>query len=301
MLREMLALSAAVAKHSIEHSDGDNAAAAAANMTRAHLLRTIYALCVSSPEVLGKYAVRMPDLANEVQSSEYMENNLIDGILWTSLGSSLVECKPDTPVSRLKLRAGVKLQTTSVLVDHSSLAERSTSGFLNLCSLVMVALSTLKDAAEKEDENVAKGDIDKHKKSLADIVCFANCLANCSNATNAWVASLKSKQDGVQQVKDRVVELRTMLSRIPSYSDELIAQCAGRKKTDDENTEYYTKEDAIKPKEGVGVMHRRKEFGKAVASVRASVKIISSALDSQKGRGLSLKGDIMCNISSKTD
>ncbi|KAL7509017.1 hypothetical protein ACHAXN_006051 [Cyclotella atomus] len=301
MLRELLALSAAAARHSIKHSDGENANSAA-NVTRAHLLRTIYALCISSPEVLGKYAVRMPDIANEVQSSEFMKDNLIDGILWTSLSSSLVESKADAPAPRLKLREGVKLKTISAPVDDTSMAERSCSGFMNLCNAVTMALSTLKDAAEKEDEINSKEELDRQKKSLADIICLANCLANSSNATNAWVVSLNIKQDGAQQAKDKVIELRTLLSSIPSYSDDTITQCTGYKKNDDQNTEQEEhNEGAMKQKEEVGFVQRRKEFGKIVSSVRSSVKIISSALDSQKGRGLSLKGEAMCNISSKTD
>jgi hypothetical protein len=46
---------------------------------------------------------------------------------------------------------------------------------------------------------------------------------------------------------------------------------------------------------------KKKEFGTIIASVRSSVKVIALALESQKGTGLSLKGAIPYNISSKTD
>ena len=56
-------------------ADGDTTSAAsiARDMMRAQLLRT-----------LGQYAVRVPDLAKEVQSTRFMEEHLIDAVLWTS-------------------------------------------------------------------------------------------------------------------------------------------------------------------------------------------------------------------------
>jgi hypothetical protein len=303
VLRELLALSAAAAKYPSTPADSDKVSDAS-NVTRSQLLRTIYSLCISSPDVLGKFAVRVPDLAKEVQSSQFMDNSLLDGILWTSLSASMLESKSAVPASRLKLRAGVKLKNSDP-VDDSSMADRSCSGFLGLCNAAQLALNALKEsvteATETAEQDTSK-EAEKHKKSLADIICFANCLANCSNATKVWMSSLNSKQDGAQQAKEKITELRSVLANIPSYSDDNQSQRVGHKKNDDDaDTEQDHYEiDVVKQKE-TNSTQKRKEFGRIVASVRASVKIIASALESQKGRGLSLKGDLLCNISSKTD
>lgn len=302
VFREMLALYADAVKYSI--SDDVTNTSDACNMTRMQLLRTIYGLCVMSPEVLGKYAVRVPDLAREVQSAAFTEKHVIDGILWTSLSSSILESKLDAPASRLKFRAGVKLHNSTRQVDDdTSMAERSCAGFVNLCDSTQLTLHALKEHVSKnaaDDEDVSKEVLEKHKKTLGDIVCFANCLANCNNATNIWIGCLSNKEAG--EAREKLTELCSVLSAIPSYSNEIIQiPCEGHKKNDDGDAEQvgHSREDASKQKE-VKSMQKRKEFGKLVASIRSSIKIIASALDS-KGRGMTLKGGMTCNVSSKTD
>ena len=296
VLRELLALFTAAGKPDKSGNVSD-----ASSITRAQLLRTIYALCISSPQVLGKYVVRVPDLSREVQSTQFMEDSLIDGIFWASLISSLLETKSDAPAPRLKLRAGVKLKTSSGPVDDPNVAERVCTGFLTLCDTVKMALMNMKESVTQTADEISKEQLEKHTKSLADIICFANCLANNNNAINIWIGSLTNEQ--TQKARDKIAELRSVLSSIPSYSNDIVAQCTGHKKNDDdEDTESEdTKEDGVLKQKETSLMQKQKEFGKMVASVRASIKIISSALESQKGRGLSLKGDMLCNISSKTD
>ena len=295
VLRELLALFTAAGKLDKSGNISD-----ASMITRAQLLRTIYGLCISSPQVIGKYVVRVPDISRDVQSAMFMEDSSIDGIFWASLISFLLESKSDAPVPRLKLRAGVKLKTSSGPVDDPQVAEKGCTGFLTLCDTVKTALINMKESVTQTVE-ISKEQLETHTKSLADIVCFGNCLANSNNATNIWIGSLNNEK--AQMARDKIAELRSVLSSIPSYSNDIIARRTGHKKSDDdEETESeQTKEDDVLKQKEASFMQKQKEFGKMVASVRASIKIISSALESQKGRGLSLKGDILCNISSKTD
>lgn len=250
VFRELIAMSAAAAKHSIQSTEGWSTSDAA-KVTRAQLLQTICALCLSSPDLIGKYAVRVPDLFKEVQSAQFMKDNCVDGVLWTSLSSSLLESKSDTSSPRLRLRAGVKLNTSSAPIDDTSMAERSCFGFLSLCSSAHDAIGVLQENASS-DMSWEREELEKHKKTLVDLVCFANCLANCSNATNAWVVTVNCKQDMLQQAKGKVIELRSLLASIPSYSDDIKTQHKGHKKNDDdeETEQEYYDQDASKAERG---------------------------------------------------
>eukprot|EP00804_Cyclotella_cryptica_P029191 CCRYP_005334-RA/>CCRYP_005334-RA protein AED:0.34 eAED:0.34 QI:0/0/0/1/1/1/2/0/866 len=309
LLRELLAMYAAAGKYSAPCGDGDTTStpSKASDVTRRQLLRTIYALSIASPEILGQYAARVPDLAKEVQSTRFMEEYLIDAILWAALSSFILESKADSPGPRLKLRVSTKPKACDSEQERS-MAERSCTGFLKLCSSAQSALGVLKDSITTSAEGglnceaVTMEELDRHKTALGDIISFANCLANSNNATKIWISSLNSKEDIAQQAKEKLIELRSVLSNIPSYSDNCKASCTGHKKDDEEeDTEQVLYEEDVMKRKEAKSMHERKEFGTMVASVRSSVKIISSALESQKACGLSLNGTMACNVSSKTD
>jgi len=188
------------------------------------------------------------------------------------------------------------------------MAERSCSGFSKLCSSAQLALGVLKDnmtmrvESDLTNEAVVVDQMDRHKKSLGDVISFANLLANSNNAAKIWISSLNNKEGIAQQAKEKIIELRTVLANIPSYSDNYKLSGTGHKKDDnDEDTEREDCEkDVVKQKEASSI-HKRKEYGTMVASVRSSVKIIASALESQKECEFSLKRVIPCNVSSKTD
>ncbi|KAL7516169.1 hypothetical protein ACHAWX_001213 [Stephanocyclus meneghinianus] len=309
LFRELLAMHAAAGKYATPSVDCDTKSPSpkASDVARAKLLRTIYALSIASPEILGQYAVRVPDLANEVQSTRFMEEHLTDAILWTALSSFLLESKSDSPGPRLKLRVSTKPKAGDS-VDEKSMAERSCSSFMKLCTLAQLAMGVLKDnitmsmEGDLNNEAVEVDEIDRHRKSLGDVVSFSNCLANSNNAVKIWIRSLNNKEGIAQRAKEKIIELRSVLANIPSYSDDYKTSCTGHKKDDsDEEAEQENfQKDVVKQREASSV-HKRKQYGTMVASVRSSVKIIASALESQKECGLSMKGVVQCNISSKTD
>ena len=272
----------------------------ASNVVRLQLLRTIFALSVQSPEILGRYAIRVPDLVKEVHANNFIGENLVDGILWTALGSSLLESKLEAPKPRLKLRANAKLNLPSV--DTSKLAERSCEGFEKLCKSCNSALVSYKEIAanEHQSEDTEK-EVRQHKEMLGDIVKFSNYLSHCPHGIKIWLDSLNNHEDAPQKVKVAIADLRSTLARLPSYAEERGVKGSGHKK-DDDNDNLGTDDHSEIRQKAATLRQRRKDFRQVVSLVRSSVKVIALALDSQKGAGLSLKTPTLSyNASSKTD
>ncbi|KAK1743399.1 hypothetical protein QTG54_006020 [Skeletonema marinoi] len=273
----------------------------ASNVVRLQLLRTIFALSVQAPEILGRYAIRVPDLVKEVHASIFMDENLVDGILWTALGSSLLESKLEAPKPRLKLRTNAKLNLPPV--DTSSLAERCNSGFEQLCKSCNSALTSYKFIVEKEDQSEAdENEARQHKETLGSIVKFSNYLSNCPHGIKIWLDSLNNNEDAPQKAKKAIADLRSTLARLPSYAgDETGVKGVDHKKDDDNDNSSTDDHSEIRQK-ATSLMQRRKDFRQVVSLVRSSVKVIALALESQKGTGLSLKTPMSSyNASSKTD
>ena len=268
-----------------------------ANVVRLQLLRTVFAMAVQAPEVLGRFATRMPDLVKEVHAADFMKEHLVDGILWTALGSSLLESKVEAnPQPRLKLRTNTKL--TLPPVDTSTLAERCNLGFERLCKSTNTALIKLKDIVDSENED-DENEVKKHKECLGDIVKFSNYLSNCPHGIKIWLDSLYNNEDAPRKANASIAELRSTLARLPSYTDKTEVSKPDHKKDDDNDNIGAESDNDIRQKT-TSLRQRRKEFGKVVSLVRSSVKVIALALESRKGAGLSLK-TVSYNASSKTD
>ena len=309
LFREMLSLYTITRpEKNLEGSPSGGKQSNAEDVVRSQLLRTIFTLSAQSPELLGRYAVRVPDFANEVHSSTFMENNLVDGILWTSIGSSLLENKDATSSKpRLKLRANSKLNAKTPQIETKTLAERSILWFVALCMSSKKALEDMKQLvliAESNDlSDDQKKEYDACKDTLGKLKEFSNCLANCPSATTMWLDSLKNKEDAISIARASIEELKSTLATLPSFSDkEMAILHQGHKKDDDDKGTESPKEDGLVlgNKSGQRIL---KEYGAVVASIRSSVKVIALGLDSQKGSGLSVKGSSMpsFNPSSKTD
>jgi hypothetical protein len=277
----------------------------ASNVVRLQLLRTIFALSVQSPEVLGRYAIRVPDLVKEVHASNFMDGNLVDGILWTALGSSLLESKSEAPKPRLKLRTNAKLNLPSA--DTSTLTERCNIGFEKLCKSCNSALISYKEIVDKEDQSEDdENETRQLKETLGSIVKFSNYLSNCPYGIKIWLDSLNYSEDAHQKAKAAIAGLRSTLARLPSYTVEAEDEAGIRgsdHKKDDDNDNLNTTDNHIEIRQkATSLRQRRKDFGKVVSLVRGTVKVIALALESQKGAGLSLKTPMSSyNASSKTD
>ena len=308
LFREMLSLYTITRTEKNEGSSSGGEKPNAEDVVRTQLLRTIFTLSAQSPELLGRYAVRVPDFANEVHSSTFMENNLVDGILWTSIGSSLLENKDATSSKpRLKLRANTKLNAKTPQIETKTLAERSILWFVALCMSSKKALEDMKQLVLSAESNGLSDDQKKEyaacKDTLDKLKEFSNCLANCPSATTMWLDSLKNKEDAISIARASIEELKSTLATLPSFSDkEMAILHQGHKKDDDDKGTESPKEDGLVlgNKSGQRIL---KEYGAVVASIRSSVKVIALGLDSQKGSGLSVKGSSMpsFNPSSKTD
>ena len=310
LFRELLSMYTATSRES-DTSNNATEKPKAEEVARMQLLRTLFTLSTQSPELLGRYAVRVPDFAKEVHSSAFMDENLVDGILWTSVGSSLLENKTDAaPKPKLKLRANSKLKTKAP-IEEKSLAERSIAGFETICHSSKVALRMLEECLHKAEKHTMgveeKIEYEACKYALGDIRRFSNCLSNCPSATTLWLNSLKNRDDSTQKATASIAELKATLASLPSFRDEIKeAPHRSHKKDDDDNDNEGDEDEAVP--EDVPIQktqtlkQMRKEYGTIVASIRSSVKIIALAVESQKGTGLSLKkGPVSYNMSSKTD
>ena len=301
LFREMLSMYSAT-RNVEETSNAEKPNAK--DVVRMQLLRTIFALSIQSPEVLGRYAVRVPAFVKEVHSSTFMEDNLIDGILWASLGSYLLENNYDAAIKpRLKLRTHSKSNAKGPSVKITSLAERSIAGFVTMCNSTKKALDDLKRCVQSSGErdlgDEQKKEYDACKIALGDIKLLSNCFSACPAVTVIWLDSLKNKGGANTAAREQVDELKSTLANLPSFpGEETDILHPGHKKDDD--AESVEREEAVDQK--IQTMKPyRKDYRATVASVRSNVKVISLALETQQVAGLSLGVHTLSHSSSKTD
>lgn len=99
----------------------------------------------------------MPDLAKGVQSTHFMEEHLIDAVLWTSLCSFLLDLKSDAPGPQLKLHLSTKPKAGDPVVKNS-MAERICSWALESQKGCWLSLKGTMpyDVSSKTDEYINK-------------------------------------------------------------------------------------------------------------------------------------------------
>lgn len=250
LFREMLSMYTTTRN---ENGTSNKENSKAEDVVRTQLLRTIFTLSTESPELFGRYAVRVPDFSKEVHSPTFMENDLVDGILWTSLGSSLLESKSNVLKPRLKLRTNSKMETTA-LIETKSLAERSISGFETMCESSKKALEDLKHSVQRAEDHVLSDDekakYDACKDALGNIRRFANCMSNCPSARKMWLDSLENRPESTASARAKILELKSTLGTLPSFSDIGIeVPHHGHKKDDDKRCADDAEEDMVSPDE----------------------------------------------------
>jgi hypothetical protein len=272
----------------------------ATDVVRMQLLRTIFMLSIHSLDVLGQFAVRVPDFVNEIHSSEFMSNNLVDGILWASLGSCLQEKASSGAVNvpRLKVLTKSKSNSVDISPNTTSLAGYVVLGFEALCKSTIKALQSLKRCIQSSED---VGRCDEHRKeydaclaALADIKLISKCFTACPCVIEMLMDVLGMEGDAYSESKKRFTELKSILKNISTHTEEEIdiISPTGHKKDDDSKSIKLLNE--LDPK--VQTMKQlRKDYRATVGSIRLYVKVVSLALESQQGFGLLL------DKSSKTD
>ena len=253
----------------------------AKTVVRMHLLRTILTLSIQSPEVLGCFALRVPDFASEVHSSSFLDNHLVDAILWLTLGSYLGASHQ----RRFKLRT----DSTAPPTEIESLAKRSIEAFASLCKTTRTSLECLQQTLSSSQSTLS----DEQKKKcvactgeICNIIVFSNCLSHCPSMTNVWVQSLKSYYDGISFAREQIMQLKSTIASLPNFTDEATTTHHFRhKKRDDAESELSDDSDDETKVQSMG--YSQKDYRSLVGSVRSSVKVISLALDSQTGSALS--------------
>ena len=318
LFRELISIFVATGPEGGPSEDGPTEAEQAVRM---ELLRTLLGLSIQSLDLMGRYAVRVPSFVGVVHSSMFMEEHPVDGILWSAMGSAVLESKaggtglPKQP-PRLKLRANSKLAAASAASagDGKSLAERSLEGFVAMCESSMIALERL-SAFAKDPVGVSLDASQRRRygdsrAALGDVISFGNCLANCPSASAMWLDSLANHGDAAERATVAVGGIRSFLAATPSSfaDDEGVASTrrGGHKKDDDGEGSDGCEDEASSVMAGKGAAESRRmrrDYAAAVASVRSSVKIIALALGSRReGGGLSVKsGSADFDASSKTD
>jgi hypothetical protein len=101
--------------------------------------------------------------------------------------------------------------------------------------------------------------------------------------TNIWLGSLKNNNEATSVAREHIAQLKS--TSLPSFSDEVAkAHHLGHKKDDDSDCRQ-SEDNGLKTSDDE--QQFRKEYRTVVGSVWSSVKVISLALDSQKGSALS--------------
>ena len=272
----------------------------AVDVVRMQLLRTIFMLSIHSLDLLGQFAVRVPAFANEIHSSEFVSNNLVDGILWASLGSCLQEKASGAANVRPRLKVLTKLKSNAVDIppNTTNLAGYVVLGFETLCNSTIKALQELKRCIQSSED---VGLSDEHRReydtclaALADIRLVSKCFSACPHVTEMLMDALRMKGDAYLESKKRITDIKSILKNLPTHTeDEIdIISPTGHKKDDDANS--IERSDEVDPKVQT-IKQFRKDYRAAVGSIRLYVKVISLALESQQCAGLLL------DQSSKTD
>lgn len=273
----------------------------AVDVVRMQLLRTIFMLSLHSLDVLGLFAVKVPDLINEIHSSKFMSNNLVDGILWASLGSYLQQGKASGAANvRPRLKVMTKLRSNAVDIppNTTSLAGYVVLGFETLCNSTIKALQALNRCILSSEDI---GRCDNHKKeydtcvaALADIKLISKCFSACPHVTEMLMDALKMEGDAYLESKKLITDIKSIFKSLPTQTEEEIDFISPTRHKKDDDAKSIERSDKVDPK--VQTMKQfRKDYRATLGSVRLCVKVISLALESQQCAGLLL------DKSSKTD
>lgn len=294
LFREMLFI---FTKSNYEDGVSNLGSPKAKEVVRMQLLRTIFTLSVQSPEVLGRYALRVPDFAAEVHSSTFLDTHLVDAVLWLSMGSYLLENKSGQSYQpRLKLRTGSSTNATAPPKETKSLAERSINGFASLCETTSAVLQRLTQTFQISQGGTLSDEQEMEyaacKGALSSVIIFSNCLSTCPSMTRMWVESLNNNDGATAIAREQIVQLKSTLASLPSFPDEETKTYHLGPKKDDDIEGAPVEDSGIALYDDAGpkmltMKQFRKEYKSVIGSVWSSVKVMSLALEYHSGSSLS--------------
>jgi hypothetical protein len=217
---------------------------------RVHLLRSLQAMCIQSVSLLGKYAWRVPDLARIVQSDEFAEQHVVDGMIWNLLGSTLA----GGPV-RLKIKGVPVVTATECCI-------RVMTGLERLCSNTETAMSKIR-LLRTSTSNVFNDD-NGWKESIQDLSRFTTYLVSCPSFATLWREVITANNGSLQKVNATLDSLRTVLSELPRIPEPPKPTGTNAKKTSDND------------KAGDPIDRPASTYGEnEVAAVRKAIKILA--------------------------
>jgi hypothetical protein len=231
---------------------------------RTQLLRSLQIMCVQSPSLLGKYAWRVPDLAKIVQTNEFAQEHVVDGLVWNLLGTSLAGGA---------VRLGLKNMPV-VTVDLCR--ARSMNSFERLCQdaeKTMNVVQLLRTGNDAED--------DGWKEPIQELSRFSNYLVSCPSLAVLWRNAASMDDVTMKRVNSAVGSLRNVLSSLARIPESPV----GKMKTD---------KSADNDKAG-DPLERPKAYGEhEEACIRKAIKIVSVSWQPPSRQGREM-------LSSKTD
>jgi hypothetical protein len=217
---------------------------------RVHLLRSLQAMCIQSVSLLGKYAWRVPDLARIVQSDEFAEQHVVDGMIWNLLGSTLA----GGPV-RLKIKGVPVVTATECCI-------RVMTGLERLCSNTETAMSKIR-LLRTSTSNVFNDD-NGWKESIQDLSRFTTYLVSCPSFATLWREVITANNGSLQKVNATLDSLRNVLSELPRIPEPPKPTGTNAKKTSDND------------KAGDPIDRPASTYGEnEVAAVRKAIKILA--------------------------
>jgi len=267
LFRELVLLQAAAAR---EQKDG------AVAVTRNRLLRAIFVLSAQSVTVLGKYACRVPELTSQIQSSDFLENNLVDATLWAALSANL----------QSEAKSTLRLRGAAVLPSIDKLNRDCLLGLVTLCELVDEALQAMMSSSDRDGGSMKSKSNESRDQVIEDapyhFVEFTNCIANLPAIAKSLVKAISSVNGGIEQTTQRLDVIRGSLALVSAKKVSSPVPVPGKDHESEESgvddEEAGTSASLI----GRGTVEDKKTGqinAEIVSSIRKGVKIVSLLLE----------------------
>jgi hypothetical protein len=248
---------------------------------RRHLLRTLFILCAQSTNILAKYASRVPEFARIVFSSVTMEQNTMDGILWSTLGASVLGVSSST--SRLRLKT-----TGPTALSAEGLHQQATSGFETLCGRLEAEIR--KESQSRSDLSTKASDTGG-VDPVVEFITFCNCLQHVPYVATVWVTSMEKDDPGYNKTRQLLTHAKDTIAKYQTASSS--ATVAKIDKNDDNKTGSKDKPNAETKTASYHI------DDSTWASMRRCIKLLSLLLELKQQGGVANTN--VHATSSKTD